>query len=720
MTTLGAGGIVAERATTKSSLHHVIFLIDGSLQSVSEEGDESFNQLIDCDSHVVKRRIDVLVSLAKILAVEGFGWREGKEEEEENARRRFGCVFYDASCSSANADDALARKKQKTKKRRLGCSMLDLESVFQFFASLKHEEHQTNGGAFITLSQAVLQAALMFKSTKMEECGSRDLVILNATEGLQSLSVAEDAVEKMEKMNVTRSAVFFHGDYASPTSSCLWPTAVEGLANASGIAAICNLRPHQDMFLRQSERCLRAELEISGVLREISDGEATNGEATEQKLVEATRRDKILENNRVRENAMFPTKMNEDDDKNKEEQQQLVRRGENCASQFSKFDVLEERLSSLNASTSLRVPILIFPKSDANRDEKRESTGKENQETNSGNTEPFIHHVDVEVENIPKVLHAMFEPLLVISSCSRMRQNESKKVRPLLGTSGDIIVRQEYFLGNKHEPKVIIEFRKNEGGIDRIASFNRSASKAVSLIWPLKNADARVFCIKHELAKYKKFFYFNRESGESYAERVSQFRAILENPPSLEELSGIESSKTLRDMALAAPSLLGLMCNPPVSQPASSSSFEPPPPIQVSESSPTASTFTLEKYRQLELEQKERRRKIRAALTKQKSKNTMETENKVEKEEETPQRQVITNRLQALRDELELRLNEAEEDAETARKTTSAKTERTSQPDEEQEKEKVVSEERNTDDKGEPKDRQSKKVNKTNLLSFFA
>lgn len=533
MTTLGAGGIVAERATTKSSLHHVIFLIDGSLQSVSEEGDESFNQLIDCDSHVVKRRIDVLVSLAKILAVEGFGWREGKEEEEENARRRFGCVFYDASCSSANADDALARKKQKTKKRRLGCSMLDLESVFQFFASLKHEEHQTNGGAFITLSQAVLQAALMFKSTKMEECGSRDLVILNATEGLQSLSVAEDAVEKMEKMNVTRSAVFFHGDYASPTSSCLWPTAIEGLANASGIAAICNLRPHQDMFLRQSERCLRAELETSGVLREISDGEATNGEATEQKLVEATRRDKILENNRVRENAMFPTKMNEDDDKNKEEQQQLVRRGENCASQFSKFDVLEERLSSLNASTSLRVPILIFPKSDANRDEKQESTGKENQETNSGNTEPFIHHVDVEVENIPKVLHAMFEPLLVLSSCSRMRQNESKKVRPLLGTSGDIIVRQEYFLGNKHEPKVIIEFRKNEGGIDRIASFNRSASKAVSLIWPLKNADARVFCIKHELAKYKKFFYFNRESGESYAERVSQFRAILENPPSL-------------------------------------------------------------------------------------------------------------------------------------------------------------------------------------------
>ena len=104
MTTLSAGGIgeLSERATTtKSSSHHVIFLIDGSLQSISEEGDESFNQLIDCDSHVVKRRIDVLVSVAKTLAVEGFGWREGKEEEEENARRRFGCVFYDASCSSS-------------------------------------------------------------------------------------------------------------------------------------------------------------------------------------------------------------------------------------------------------------------------------------------------------------------------------------------------------------------------------------------------------------------------------------------------------------------------------------------------------------------------------------------------------------------------------------------------------------------------------------------
>ena len=45
----------------------------------------------------------------------------------------------------------------------------------------------------------------MFKSTKMEECGSRDLVILNATEGLQSLSVAEDVVEKMEKMKNTEN-----------------------------------------------------------------------------------------------------------------------------------------------------------------------------------------------------------------------------------------------------------------------------------------------------------------------------------------------------------------------------------------------------------------------------------------------------------------------------------------------------------------------------------
>ena len=36
-------------------------------------------------------------------------------------------------------------------------------------------------------------------------------------------------------------------------------------------------------------------------------------------------------------------------------------------------------------------------------------------------------NVDVEVENIPKVLHAMFEPLLVLSSCSRMRKDKSKK-----------------------------------------------------------------------------------------------------------------------------------------------------------------------------------------------------------------------------------------------------------------------------------------------------
>ena len=44
------------------------------------------------------------------------------------------------------------------------------------------------------------------------------------------------------------------------------------------------------MFLRQSEYA-RAELETGGVLREISDGEATNGEATEQKLI--GRRDAI-------------------------------------------------------------------------------------------------------------------------------------------------------------------------------------------------------------------------------------------------------------------------------------------------------------------------------------------------------------------------------------------------------------------------------------------
>jgi len=315
--------------------------------------------------------------------------------------------------------------------------------------------------------------------------------------------------------------------------------------------------------------------------------------------------------------------------------------------------------------------------------------------------------VDVELENIPKVLHALHEPLLVLTKCSRMRHDKSKKVRALHGTSGDVIVRQEHFVGNKQEPKVIIEFRKNDGGIDRIASFNRSASKSVSLIWPLKNADARVFCLKHEFAKYKKFFYFH-EGGESNAERVAQFRTILENPPSLEELSGVQSSKTLRDMALAAPTLLGLMCKPIESR---------PPPIQIPESSPSSSTFTLEKYRQLELEQKERREKIRAALTKQKNKNKAEEEPR----KSTPPQQVITNRLQALREELENRLKQTEQDAKKAAQKTTEKYESAKEEEEEEEEEE---ENNNTEDEGaseneETNDTAGKKINRANLLSFF-
>ena len=253
---MAASGRGRRSETTKSDdddddeEHVAIFLIDGSEQSTSEEGDERFNGLRkvnDCDCRA-KRRVEVLIDVAKTMAVEGFGWKRREYLRDENIRRRFGCVFYDAS----NAKESLGKKQKK----RLGCSLLDVESMFRFYESLNHEEYGTDC-AFMTLEQAMRTALLMFKSTKMEH-GTRDVVILNATEGLQNLSVAEDLVHKMEKMNVTRSAVFFHGEYASPSSSCLWPTAIEGLADASGVAAICNLRPHQDMFLRLSKRCLRA------------------------------------------------------------------------------------------------------------------------------------------------------------------------------------------------------------------------------------------------------------------------------------------------------------------------------------------------------------------------------------------------------------------------------------------------------------------------------
>ena len=234
----GRGRRSDEGETSDDEDHHAIFLIDGSEQSTSEEGDERFNGLRKvnyCDSRA-KRRVEVLIDVAKTMAVKGFGWRRREYLRDENIRRRFGCVFYDAS-NAKESPKALGKKQKK----RLGCSLLDVESMFRFYESLNHEEYGTDC-AFMTLEQAMRTAVLMFKSTKMEH-GTRDVVILNATEGLQNLSVAEDLVHKMEKMNVTRSAVFFHGEYASPSSSCLWPTAIEGLADASGVAAICNLRP---------------------------------------------------------------------------------------------------------------------------------------------------------------------------------------------------------------------------------------------------------------------------------------------------------------------------------------------------------------------------------------------------------------------------------------------------------------------------------------------
>ena len=144
------------------------------------------------------------------------------------------------------------------------------------------------------------------------------------------------------------------------------------------------------MFLRLSKRCLRAELESNNVLHEKSNEDEgrtshavaehgrsftskstkneLDGDATERKLMEATRRDKILESNRVQQNAMFPTNLNDDCEVSTAEQKQENQRGvplqyaEKCAAQFSKFDVLEERLGGLNTNTSLRVPIIIAPK----------------------------------------------------------------------------------------------------------------------------------------------------------------------------------------------------------------------------------------------------------------------------------------------------------------------------------------------------------------------
>ena len=115
--------------------HHAIFLIDGSEQSTSEEGDERFNDLRKvnyCDCRA-KRRVEVLIDVAKTMAVEGFGWKRREYLRDENIRRRFGCVFYDAS-NAKESPKALGKKQKK----RLGCSLLDVESMFRFYESLNH------------------------------------------------------------------------------------------------------------------------------------------------------------------------------------------------------------------------------------------------------------------------------------------------------------------------------------------------------------------------------------------------------------------------------------------------------------------------------------------------------------------------------------------------------------------------------------------------------
>ena len=66
---------------------------------------------------------------------------EGRERQKKVWMR-----VYDAS----NAKESLGKKQKK----RLGCSLLDVESMFRFYESLNHEEYGTDC-AFMTLEQAM-------------------------------------------------------------------------------------------------------------------------------------------------------------------------------------------------------------------------------------------------------------------------------------------------------------------------------------------------------------------------------------------------------------------------------------------------------------------------------------------------------------------------------------------------------------------------------------
>ena len=196
---------------------------------------------------------------------------------------------------------------------------------------------------------------------------------------------------------------------------------------------------------------------------------------------------------------------------------------------------------------------------------------------------------------------------------------------------------------------------------------------------------------------------------------MAQFRAILENPRPLEELSGIESSKALRDMALAAPSLLRLLCVPETQRTSSLGDDGGNPSIREAPSN-SASEIHFRTIQQLELEQ--RRRRIRAVLTKQKKKNTEIIRGKEEEKTKSTKRQLASSRgekLPSFIDELELRLKEAEEKAKTAAKKIETTTKKN---DSSQSGEENVDEERRSDN-DENKDRRSKKVN-SHLLSFFS
>ena len=739
---------VREREREKLMERHVIFLIDGSEQSVSEEGDGLYNQLYSLDQRIRKKRIEVLIDVAKALACEGLvSWNKEEEEEEEEEeegneyvrveeeegsrvkkeeeRIFYACVFFDASMKTMNS--CASHRKTKV---ALKHPLTDIDGLFTFFSSM-NDVKRTNGEiTTFSIDQALKTAILMFKSKKaINDVSRRDVVILNATENVLDLRVSSEAIKKMDVIKVVRSAVFFHSENCSPSSSCLWPTSLEALVSntpTAGILAICNLRPHQDHFLRPSARSLRKELESNGILKETNNDDDDKYDTFQ----EARQRAKDFDTKRVEQTAMFPTRKNEEETPKKNQQVLPVRYAENCATSHTKFDVGEERLKGITCATTLRVPIVTLTKNIDNDAENNNATEIIN-----------ITHVELDSAIIPKVIDAIARPIFTLTKCARMRIEKSKKVKALSRRSssninsssvdafrGDIVCRQEYLLGGQQETKIIIEFRNNFGTVDRLIAVNKSLTSQIKLIWPLKNDKSeRCFALAYDgkKSKYKKCFYFCEANSalHSYAEIVSKFRSVLENPPTLEAMSGVEN---LNDLAQAAPSLLSLIS---------------PSMLIHGEEKRNQQQEQLGRLNELELEHTERKSKLREALRKKKSQSSgaiinKENENIIKyvdqktktKKNETVETLEITDRLRTLRRELELRINkEAKQELEPNDKEEEEKEEEENARCEPPALKQSQTDEINTNDNDSTNTKTTKttssggrKVDSSNLFSFFA